>query len=218
MSVADAITFTPDTGTLLAPREVVRSLLETGEVDDAAAFPGGRLHPSLEAARRAATGALVTMSLRRGAREGAAWAASDYAAVAVPRSDGRWQLSAMPVLFLPDALARLNDVSPRPRIEPAVTISLQPGALATALATRAAEDPVLSRSLEGLREHWRIEARWRPAEGSTGVRAVEVVDCDAGMWLVIPTDPTVELWPTTPSAVFRLISGLFPRDDELAAP
>jgi hypothetical protein len=44
---------------------------------------------------------------------------------------------------------------------------------------------------------------------------LEVIDSDAGMWLVIPSDPTVELWPTTPTAVFRLITGLFPRDDEL---
>jgi hypothetical protein len=124
----------------------------------------------------------------------------------------------MPVLFLPDALARLNDVAPRPRIEPAVTIALEPGVLATALATRTAEHPVLARTLEGLREHWRIESRWRPADGSAGVRAVEVVDSDAGMWLVIPSDPTVELWPTTPTTVFRLIAGLFPRDDELAEP
>jgi hypothetical protein len=132
----------------------------------------------------------------------------------------------MPVLFLPDALARLNDVAPRPRIDPALTIALEPGALATALATRTTAgaaldgdaDAVLARTLEGLREHWRIESRWQPAEGSAGVRAVEVVDSDAGMWLVIPSDPTVELWPTTPTTVFRLIAGLFPRDDELEEP
>lgn len=229
MSVTGSISFSPETGTLLAPRDAVRALLEDGDaggLDAAGALNGGELHPSLEAARRAATGALCTMRLQRGDREGAAWAAPDYAAVAVPRPDGRWQLNAMPVLFLPDALARLNDVAPRPRIDPAVTITLAPGTLATALATRRAADAgldgdaeaALGRTLEGLREHWRIESRWRPAEGSAGMRAVEVVDSDAGMWLVIPSDPTVELWPTTPTMVFRLIAGLFPRDDELEAP
>jgi hypothetical protein len=215
------ITFSPDTGTLLAPRDAVRALLADGDVDglaDAGGVADGQLHPALEAARRAASGALATMRLERGGREGAAWAAPDGAAIAVPRPDERWQLSAMPVLYLPDALARLNDVGPRPRIEPAVSISLSAGDLARALASREYDsEPVFAETLARLREHWRIESRWEPAERSAGVRVLEVIDSDAGMWLVIPSDPTVELWPTTPTAVFRLITGLFPRDDELGA-
>jgi hypothetical protein len=215
------ITFSPDTGTLLAPRDAVRALLADGDVDGlaaAGALPDGQLHPALAAARSAASGALATMRLERGGREGAAWAASDGAAIAVPRPDGRWQLSAMPVLYLPEALARLNDVGPRRRIEPAVSITLSPGELASALAAREHDaEPALAATLAGLREHWRIESRWEPSEGSAGVRVLEVIDSDAGMWLVIPSDPTVELWPTTPTAVFRLITGLFPRDDELGS-
>jgi hypothetical protein len=211
------MSFSPETGTLLASREAVHALMGDGDVEGlaaAGALQDGRLHPALEAARRAATGALCQMRLERGDRAGAVWAAPDYAAIAVPRDDGRWQLTAMPVLFLPGALAQLNDVGPRARIEPATTISLSPGELASALAGRE-HDGALAQTLATLREHWRIEARWEPAEGSTGVRVLEVIDSDAGMWLVIPSDPTVELWPTTPTMVFRLISGLLPRDHEL---
>jgi hypothetical protein len=200
------------TSPLLAPRETIRAVLEGGDVGDLAG-PDGSLPPALEAARNAAQGALCWMRLERGGREGAVWAAPGFAALAVPR-EGLWQLSAIPVGYLPDALARLNDLGPRPRIEPAVTVSLDPGDLATALATRSTTEPALQPTLDGLREHWRIESRWQPAEGSAGIRTLEVIDSDAGMWLVIPTDPTVELWPTTPTMVFRLIAGLLPRDDE----
>jgi hypothetical protein len=32
---------------------------------------------------------------------------------------------------------------------------------------------------------------------------------------VVPDDPEVELWPSTPTMVWRLLSALLPRDDEL---
>jgi hypothetical protein len=215
------MSFSPETGTLLAPREAVQALMADGDVaglEAAGAVQDGQLHPALEAARRAATGALCQMRLERGDRSGAVWAAGDYAAIAVPRADDRWQLTAMPVLYLPDALAQLNDVGPRPRIEPAVTITLSPGELAAALASREYDaEPALAQTLSSLREHWRIEARWAPSAESAGVRTLEVIDSDVGMWLVIPSDPTVELWPTTPTMVFRLIAGLLPRDHELGS-
>jgi len=49
-------------------------------------------------------------------------------------------------------------------------------------------------------------------------RVLEVLDTDGGYWLVIPDAPTVELWPTTPTAVFRALGQIFPLRDELAPP
>ena len=37
-----------------------------------------------------------------------------------------------------------------------------------------------------------------------------------GLWLVVPDDPTVEQWPTTPTAVFRACSEILPYDHEVA--
>jgi hypothetical protein len=59
--------------------------------------------------------------------------------------------------------------------------------------------------------------RWEPAEGALGGSDLEVVDSDAGYWLVVPDDPTVELWPTTPTTVFRELCRLFPLATELRA-
>jgi hypothetical protein len=71
--------------------------------------------------------------------------------------------------------------------------------------------------LAGRRAHWRLEARWTPAPASPGLRTVEVLDTDGGVWLVVPDAGDVELWPSTPTTVFRQLCALLPRADELAA-
>jgi len=132
----------------------------------------------------------------------------------------------VPTPLLVDALVRLNNVGPRPRAEPALRIAVAPAELAQALATREpgratipARDraDAFARLLGGLREHWRVAARWEPAEGALPGRALEVLDTDGGYWIVVPDDPTVELWPSTPTAVFRALCGLFPRVTEVSA-
>jgi hypothetical protein len=166
---------------------------------------------------------VCVLELQRGDRRGRGWVDERIAALLVPGP----AVHEVPPGFLPDALARMNDLSPRPRVEPAVRLRYAPGELAQALAARDAE--AVARSAGGeeqsaaartlirtLREHWRVESRWRPAQDSPGVRAVEVLDTDAGVWLVIPDGASVELWPSTPTTVFRLLCGLLPRDHELA--
>jgi hypothetical protein len=222
------VDFSEASGTLLAPRPVIERLLEGGEPAPSLAAAGaivdGALHPSLEPALAAVDGALCRMRLERGARSGAVWASPGVCAILVPSpQDGRLRLSSFPTLFLPDALARVNDLGPRPRIEPARTISLTPGDLAAAIAERSASvagldelsRELLQNTLDVLREHWRIESRWQPSAESAGVRVVEVIDTDAGMWSLVPDGSTVELWPTTPTKVFRALGGLLPRDHEL---
>ncbi len=169
------------------------------------------------AAREAVDGALCRMRLERGDRVGAVWCSPAVCAIVVPR-DGKPEVSSFPTLFLPDARARVTDLGPRLRIEPARTIALSPGELAEAIATRTSADELLQSTLDGFREHWRIESRWTPSPESAGVRVVEVVDTDAGLWSVVPDGSTVELWPTTPTNVFRALAGLLPRDHEMGAP
>jgi hypothetical protein len=45
--------------------------------------------------------------------------------------------------------------------------------------------------------------------------AVEVLDTDGGHWLVVCDGPRVELWPVSPTPVFRGPSRLFPLTSEL---
>lgn len=47
------------------------------------------------------------------------------------------------------------------------------------------------------------------------MRSLEVLDSDAGLWLLVAEDPGLELWPATPTEIFRLLCGLFPDDREL---
>jgi hypothetical protein len=185
---------------------------------DAGAVTGDGPHAALRAALDAIRSPLCALGLERGERSGRGWVSPEVVALVVPAAEGRVVLHQVPPVFLPDALARMNDLGPRPRIEPAVRLHYTPGALAQILAgTDEPAEPAAQTLVRTLREHWRVEASWEPAQDSPGVRALEVVDTDAGLWLVIPDLPSVELWPTTPTMVFRLLTGLLPRDHELAA-
>lgn len=195
----------------------------------AGAFEDGQLGDAL-----AAIGAPVCdLLLERGDRCGRGWVDGEMAALLVPAgADPLRQLIAVPTGFLPDALARLNDVGPRPRIEPALRLRLAPGALAGILATRdlaaaaAAvgddddehehERAAVRELVSTLREHWRVESRWDPGPESAGGRTLEVLDTGAGMWLVVPDGSAVELWPSTPTTVWRGLCNLLPDIGELA--
>jgi hypothetical protein len=189
------------------------------------AIADGSFEPRLEAGWEAIADPLVALLLERGPRRGRGWIGRRAAAFLHPLAEGRSRLATVPTPFVPHALARLNDLGPRPRIPGAPHIVLAPGALAEAVAARSAAAAQLPRehahaldeSRRGLREHWRVESRWRPASGSTGTRAIEVLDTEAGLWLVVPDDPTVELWPTTPTNVFRALCEIAPYDHDVAA-
>jgi hypothetical protein len=173
-----------------------------------------------EAGRAAMRAPVCELALARGERRGRGWVGPATAGLEVPGPAGSTRHVQLPPRFLPDALARLNDLSPRPRWEPAERLRFSAGELAEILASRDAARAALiagatgERLVRALREHWSVVATWAPAPGSTGVRIVEVVDTAEGLWLVVPDDPGVELWPTTPAAVFRLLCALLPRDDE----
>jgi hypothetical protein len=58
-------------------------------------------------------------------------------------------------------------------------------------------------------------ASWEPADGQLGGRALELLDTDGGYWLVVRDGPRVELWPVSPTVVFRGLCRLFPLTSEL---
>jgi hypothetical protein len=176
-----------------------------------------------DAGRAAMEAPVCELLLARGDRRGQGWIDARTAVLATPDAEGEPRYVQLPPRFLPDALARVNDLAPRPRVEPAVRLRFGAAALAEILAARDADragregGEAAERMVRELREHWSVEARWAPAAGSPGVRIVEVLDTDGGLWLVVPDEPEVELWPTTPTAVFRMICALLPRDRELGA-
>jgi hypothetical protein len=189
------------------------------------AMPGGTLHPRLERARAIMREPMIRLRLQRGDREGHGWVTTAGCVLVLPLPDGRLRLVPVQSTLVVDALVRIMEVGPRPRFEPAVRIAVAPGRLAEALAARDPARAGLSdgeqagaftRIVAGLREHWRVEAGWQPAAGASGGRHIEVLDTEDGYWMVIPDHPTIELWPTTPTAVFSGLCGIFPKLGELA--
>lgn len=198
---------------------------EDGLLDGSGVLRNGELNPRLQEMRDAVAASRVALEIERGRRRGRGWVGTRGAVLVHPLPDGRARAVMVPVPALVDALVRLNDVGPRPRIEPAIRIQGAPGELATALATRdAARMPLADPDQRGafvaligsLREHWRVGVHWDPADGALSGREIEVLDTDLGYWLVVPDGPTVDLWPTTPTEVFRGLCRLFPLTTELA--
>ena len=180
------------------------------------------LHP--DEADRLIAAAQVELRLERGERAGRAWVGPEGALLQYPLPDGGERRLRIEPQLLVDALVRLNDVGPRPAHEKSSRIVLPAGGLADALARRdasrvALEDAERSDALReligSLREHWRVVSRWDAPAGQLGGRMLEVLDTDAGYWLVVPDGASVELWPVTATDVFRALCRLFPGPSEL---
>jgi hypothetical protein len=68
----------------------------------------------------------------------------------------------------------------------------------------------------GLRARWEVVARWLAAPNSSGQRAMHVIDTETTLWAVEPAGTGLVVSPTTPTAVWRSLVTLLPRDEELA--
>lgn len=236
MSAESTLEFAARPGRLRGPAELVFALVAhaaggadvpVDELDAAleAAGAGSSADPHAALARTLEPLAekLVAVELERGDVLGSMWITPSAATLLSPLEDGRAQLVSVPPTMVPAALVRFFGLGPRPRPEGASAVAMAPADLASAIATgqvgrgvpQGPGRTVLEESLAGVRSHWRATAEWLPAPGVPGVRRVEVVDTDAGMWLVVPDDPTIELWPTTPTTVAVQLCGLLPRDEEL---
>jgi len=148
------------------------------------------------------------LEMARGERSGYGWGGPRLAALVVPAGE-RWMLHVVPTDFVPDVLARLNDLVPRPEQQLAAPVRFDPGLLAQAVARGEHE------VTRGLREHWRVDALWPAGPDRVARRSVEVLDTEDGLWLVTPMDAQVELEQVRPAEVFRRLCGLLPTPAEL---
>jgi hypothetical protein len=91
--------------------------------------------------------------------------------------------------LLPEALARLVDLGPRPR--PAATAPVEPDA------------PVIGT----VARRWRLSVAWTTDDGAPAGGGLEVLDAETGLWLIAQ-----ELaWPISPTFAWRHIVRLLMR-------
>lgn len=155
----------------------------------------GRSHPALAETVAAIRAPLATLDLAYTGRAMRGWLDRTAAALLLPPGeDGRHKLTGVPRSWLPEALARLVELGPRPRPEPARPVPYAEGAFL------------------GVRRHWRL--RFHPATDGDGsaARALEVVDTEGGLWIIAPgRDGALVGWPSTPTTVWRLLTRLVAR-------
>lgn len=240
--------FDPETATLRLDRETFAGLVAhaaqpTGdaahlaELRDAGVFRDGHYHPALEQGLDTVLNPVCRLDVRIADVHGReahiqGWVAGHAAAFLLPTQEKLCDFVVVHPSFVPDRLARIVTLGPRPRAP--TTTPLRLGA--ELLDELTAPDPerrtaALQSTLDGapteasaaahalavrLRARWEVVARWLPAPNSSGQRAMHVLDTEAGLWAVEPAADGLMVWPTTPTAVWRLLVTLLPRDDELA--
>jgi hypothetical protein len=166
------------------------------------------------------------------------WVAGTAASLLLAHNGGddRCELAGLHPTFLPEAVARLVGLGPRPRLTDVVPVLLSPTVLDDLTdpdpERRAAASDWLRSTAPGATEQTAAEAlgtrilsRWEAVvtwdaqrRRSPGRRGLHVIDTPAGLWLVEPVGSNLLASPTTPSVVWRLLTTLLPRDDELDFP
>jgi hypothetical protein len=165
-------------------------------LQSAGLISGGGSHPAIRGALAAIVRPdLCTVELAYGGRSMQGWVSYDDAALLLPGTDGeeRRRLISLHPTLLPEALARLVDLGPRPR--PAAVKPI----------------PCDDSSIGEVRRRWRLGATWTLDDGTTGGAAVEVLDAETGLWLVHARDADLLAWPATPTFVWRQIVRLVMR-------
>jgi hypothetical protein len=166
------------------------------ELAAAGVIAGGQAHPAIaEAVQAIVRPDLCTLELAHTGKTMRGWVSYDAAALLLPPRDSEERtLIALHPTLLPEALARLVELGPRPR--------------AAAAAPVPPDDPTVG----AVRRRWRLTAAWTVDDGTAGGGALEVVDAASGLWLLHPGDGSDPLaWPVTPTFVWRHIVRLLMR-------
>lgn len=171
-------------------------------LQDAGIIRGGRSHPAIRDALRAIVRPeLCTLELRSAGRLTQGWVGYGAAALLrAPGEDGTRRLLQLHPTLLPEALARLVDLGPRPGPVDGAPVAFE-------------ED-----AFTGVRRRWRLAAAWTLEGGESGGAALEVLDADAGLWVLRAAsgehdleDGALEALPVTATFVWRHIVRLLMR-------
>jgi hypothetical protein len=160
---------------------------------------GEDTQPELAPALSAAARPTARIALARGGRRCLGWTGGAGAFLMVPRDRPLLELIPLQLAFLPDAIARLVELGPRPR--PArETLRPPPADLALAVA-RGAPLP----GLPSVERHWELRLT---GEGDEPLGSIEVLDTADGLWVVQPQGAEVTIRPSEATAVWRRLTAL----------
>ncbi len=137
-------------------------------------------------------------------------------------ADGRRTLTWLHPSLLPEALARLVDLGPRPRVMRAEPLRLSTTSLDRLLevgragAAGGESEPLDAVAAElslasGLRRRWRLSSAWTLDAGGSRGGTLEAIDTDGGVWLLEGEGERLVAWPVTPTVIWRLIVNLVMR-------
>ncbi|MBJ7610076.1 MAG: hypothetical protein JF887_11700 [Candidatus Dormibacteraeota bacterium] len=204
---------------------------EVSALGQAGVLQSGTLHPLLDSGLRAVTQPVcrlqVALTEELGpAKAGEGWVCADTAALLLDLPDGSRDFVTVHSSFLPAAIARLVGLGPRPRggAEPVpLGADLLEGVHSADPARRQRACGELNGILRGAPARppiaswriWRAEMTWNGREGGVSGRSVQVTDADAGLLLAQTEGGHATLWPTTPTAVWRLLIRMLPDTAEL---
>jgi hypothetical protein len=241
------VRFDAETATLRLDRETFAAVVthaaqptddaaHLGALREAGALRDGRYHPALEQGLDAVLNPVCRLEVRVADVHGRedqcdGWVAGRAAGFLLPAQGEFCEFVVLHPSFVPEQLARIVGLGPRPRV-PAVRpvelgtelldqlTELDSGRRAGALQQVLEQSPddawAVARALAaGFRARWEVVVRWLPASGSTGQRALHVIDTETTLWAVEPGGTGLLVGPTTATAVWRLLVTLLPRDQEL---
>lgn len=211
----------PQTGNLLVSLEAWQEMLScTGAAGSDARVPhgearealtevgaaeGGRMHPTLARPLEAVGSPLAELRIERRATRVSGWMDAHAAILLVPRGEDLFEVAPTAVRFLPDLVARLVELVPRPEGK-RLALTMAPGALAEAIAAPgpSATGTGTDTGLPTVRDFWLLETI--EPDGGPRIHRLEVLDTDDGLWQLEREQGSVRLQPTTSAGVRRRLT------------
>ena len=198
---------------------------------------GVTVHHAVRAAIRAAADPVAVARLEMRNERSAfvtaeCWVSTDAACYLVGPDGGPLRLLGTPPAAFPISIARLVGLSPRPRL-PFVPWRMPVEMVddtqhedddrrreAVGRIVETVDDAGARAFTEVLVDgpwwYWTLTVRWAGASGREDERTLHIVDSQAGMAMLLLSDGRIAAEPTNPTDVFRLLTAILPRDDELA--
>ncbi|MGH3328653.1 MAG: hypothetical protein ACRDPT_12800 [Streptomycetales bacterium] len=163
----------------------------------------GRVHRTLDEPLEVIHDPLCSLELSYSGKTMRGWANPATAALLLPAdSEGLRPLTYLDYYLVPEALAKLVDLEPRPGNKHSTPAPYEDGMFAEE------------------RRRWSLRTTFHVTEDGLGLTStIEVLDADGGFWYLRPDDLGVLVaWPLTPTDVWRLITRITMSHNDPSAP